>query len=89
MSANPWLFVNRAFSSGRRVSPPIVVVGQQQQLVQMREIVTSRGKVSLQIESDRHAELHARPGQFRRRRGEGLRAAQERQRLFIERACSR
>jgi hypothetical protein len=42
------------------------------------------GQNSLQIEPDRHGQVDARPGQFQRRRREGLRAAQERQCFFVE-----
>jgi hypothetical protein len=44
---------------------------------------------SLEIEPDRHGQVDTLPRQFRRRRGKRLRAAQEGQRLFIERARPR
>jgi hypothetical protein len=45
-----------------------------------------RDGISLEIEADRHGQVHTLARQFPRRRREGLRAAQECQRFLVERA---
>src|SRR5215470_17639107 len=47
-------------------------------------VISLRQVNSLELESNRYGQVHALPPQFRRRRREGLRAAQERQRLFVK-----
>jgi hypothetical protein len=51
--------------------------------------VAARDRISLQIEPNRHGEIDALARQFAWRRRERLRAPQQSQRLFVERARAR